>query len=67
MRLTVQILGFELDITLGRADNEPLSGFDEYQDAGYTGSYPISFTRPHIPWDADGPIHQFEPSEADED
>lgn len=63
MRLAFSILGTEVfAVELGTADDE-----DEYVDCGSTTSMPVGFTRPDIPWDADGPVHQFEPDGSDED
>ena len=66
MRVTISLLGFTLDLTLGRdRDDEP--EFDEYQDAGTTSAYPIGFAQtPHPGWER--PLNTFdEPGEGDED
>jgi hypothetical protein len=65
MRLTLSLLGFELDVTLGR-ETEPADD-DVWVDCGTTVSTPVGFVRPEIPWDADCPVHQFDPGDGDED
>lgn len=66
MRVTICWFGYELDFSLGPvSDDEP--EFEPFPDAGYTVSTPIGFTLPPIPWDADGPVHQFDPDESTED
>lgn len=75
MRLQFCHAGFELDFHLERtgvsfyfgettvADDGP----EVVERRGDATSYPINFVRPEIPWDADGPVHQFDPSEDSED
>ncbi|MCW2785231.1 MAG: hypothetical protein JWP74_1748 [Marmoricola sp.] len=68
MRLTIAILGVEVfDISIGRDVADCYETEVEPDAAGDVTSYPIGFTRPEIPWDADGPVHQFDPSEESED
>lgn len=64
MRLTFQALGLELDITLGptTVDDEP-----EPDPRGDVLSTPIGFTRPEIPWEDSGSMHQFDPEPDGED
>lgn len=64
MRLTLCWFGYELDFSLGptTVDDEP-----EPDHRGDALSTPIGFTRPEIPWDTDGPVHQFDPGEGAED
>lgn len=65
MRLTFTLAGFELDLTLGRENKD--ADDDVWIDCGTTASTPIGFYRPEIPWDHDGPVHQFDPGDDTED
>jgi hypothetical protein len=66
MRLTLTLLGLELDLTLGR--QTPDTDDDVWVDCGATGSTPVGFTRsPHPEWDAPGSYHQFDPDDDSED
>lgn len=70
MRLTFEFAGWNLDWTLTppwAADTEVAPEFEPYQDAGTTGSWPISFTRPAVPWEDPGSLHQFDPDDDGED
>lgn len=64
MRLTLQLLGLELDVTLGPVGSET-SEFEAYQDAGVTGS-----TAQHVgftPWEGPDVVHHFDPEPDGED
>lgn len=64
MRLTFCWFGYELDVTLGptTVDDEACTCTESSTETrGDVLSTPVGFTRPHIPWDADGPVHQFDP------
>lgn len=72
MRFSVSLgwLGYALDFSVGpMCDDEPeypsteVPEFEPYQDAGSTGSWPISFTRPAVPWEDPGSLHQFDPDD----
>lgn len=55
MRLTLSLLGYELDVTLGKAEAETRVG-----DALST---PVGFSVPVVPWDGTDSYHQFEPED----
>lgn len=58
MRLTLSLLGFELDVTLGRVDTNT----DDGDHRGSFTSYPVGFVRdPEVPWEDRGSLHQFDP------
>lgn len=65
MRLTLQLLGLELDVTFGPV------GSDEVVEAdprGDTLSTPLGFTRSACPeWEVPGSYHQFDPEPDSED
>lgn len=70
MRLSIAILGWELDLSLAPenvTDDEITAEFGPYQDAGSTGSYPIGYApSPQPEWVR--PLNRYdEPSEGDED
>lgn len=56
MRLTLQMFGHELDITLG-----PVEAEAETTNAGDSTSTVIGFSIPAIPWEDAGSSHQFDP------
>lgn len=61
MRLTIQALGLELDITFGHAPTDGVEVEDQYdpgRDLGYTGGTFLSFTSAHpIPEEVPAPQH----------
>jgi hypothetical protein len=62
MHLTLRLFGAEvIDLSIG--DDEPA---DEWVDCGTTGSTPIGFTLPDVPFEHDAP-HRFDRGEGDED
>lgn len=72
MRLTQALTWFGREISLDlyfgptTVDDEP-EPEPEPDRRGDALSTPIGFTRPEIPWDADCPVHQFDPGEDAED
>lgn len=59
MRLTFSALGFELDVTLGKADDA-----DERPRYSAEVGTLVGFSPNVAPqWDADGSYHQFEPED----
>lgn len=67
MRLTLQVFGFELDVTLGR-ETQDAADEDVYVDCGAVTSYPVGFTRSPLPdWEDPGSYHTFDPEPDGED
>ena len=63
MRVTLRLLGIPVIALTVEPDLEPESEFEEYQDAGVTGSTVVGFTRAEVPWEDSGSLHQFEPDD----
>jgi hypothetical protein len=64
MRLTLQLLGLELDITFGIA-GDAIAEDDGGRDMGYTGGQFLSFTSAHQMPDEAAIHHQCSPYEDD--
>ena len=66
MRLTLQLLGLELDITFGPQDTDASAPCS--LDGGTTASYPVGFVRSIMPnWDDPGSFHTLDPDDPNED
>lgn len=66
MRLTLSLLGYELDFTFGPRSDD--TGTHCSLDGGTTSSYPVGFVRSILPnWDDPGSYHTLDPDDDNED